>query len=396
VCLVSVLSLGLTACGLVGGMTRQPAGPPTPIASADLTGVAPGSVVTAMSAPAVETIVNSGRVARITYRSTDANTGQPTVVSGIVAVPADTPPADGWPVVAMGHGTTGMQQPCAPSLSPNLSDLAPLVAQIVEAGFAVTVADYQGLGAPGVHPYLDSHTAGYNVIDSVRALRATFPGVSSRWSGFGLSQGGGAVWSADEQSADYAPELDLVGAVAMAPTADVSGAVDKAMDNRLTEEQTVPFLWILASLAQIHPDFNLDDYRRGFAAQNWGALLACDGSGTAAKRTSLARKIPPSDISPSSAQVAARLRGLIEGWAVPQRMLNAPLSVVYGTSDKFVDYQWTERAIDRACDLGGTVLVTAESGKGHADLDTLSQLEWLRGRFAGESVENGCPTRKPR
>jgi hypothetical protein len=38
---------------------------------------------------------------------------------------------------------------------------------------AVAATDYQGLGAPGVHPYLDAKTAGFNVIDSVRARSVT-------------------------------------------------------------------------------------------------------------------------------------------------------------------------------------------------------------------------------
>ena len=62
-----------------------------------------------------------------------------------------------------------------------------------------------GAWLAGLHPYLDSRTAGLNIIDSVRALRAAFSDVSARWVALGGSQGGGAVWSADEQVASYAP-----------------------------------------------------------------------------------------------------------------------------------------------------------------------------------------------
>ena len=39
-------------------------------------------------------------------------------------------------------------------------------------------ADYR-VGAPGVHPYTDARTAGLNMIDAVRALRHTYPDVST-------------------------------------------------------------------------------------------------------------------------------------------------------------------------------------------------------------------------
>ena len=173
-------------------------GDPVPIRTADLADSGPGSLISAMTMPALTNSVEGKdlQAARVVYRSTSGDTDAPTVVSGSVFTPRGQAPDGGWPVIALAHGTTGIDYPCAPSLSANLLGNVVFVQGFVNLGFAVALADYQGLGAPGVHPYTDNRTAGRNVIDSVRALRHTFRDISNRWAVFGGSQGGGAAWAA--------------------------------------------------------------------------------------------------------------------------------------------------------------------------------------------------------
>lgn len=386
----SAVRVALTV-GLVGWSVgcQRPAVAPGAIESADRSGSGPGSLVSATSMPAVESQLSGGRAARVVYRSTEGGTGRPTVVSGAVFVPAADPPATGWPVVAIGHGSVGIDESCAPSLSADLLGDLPLVIAVLGQGYAVAVADYQGLGSPGVHPYLDARTAGLNVIDSVRALRATFPGVSARWGAYGASQGGGAVWAADEQAAVHAAELELVGAVAAAPAVDVSGVVDKAVAHSLTTDQTTALQWILAAAGRIRPDLDLDEFRRGAAAENWDVLSACSGP-AAERRGEVIGTLRQQDLAPSSATAAAKLRGILADWALPQRKLSAPISVVYGAEDTVVDPEWTTAAISRACALGGSVTASLQPDKGHGDIDTAAQLGWLADRFAGREVPAGC------
>ncbi len=367
------------------------AGDPQPVPGADLRGSGPGSLVAAVTMPAfARTSYGSEmRSARVLYRSTNGDTDAPTVVSGAVFVPPGDPPAGGWPVVALGHGTTGLDEPCAPSLSPSLLGMAGPVNRLVKAHFAVSLADYQGLGAPGVHPYTDARTAGRNVIDSVRALRRTFTGISNRWGAIGGSQGGGAVWSADEQAAGYAPELDLVGAVALAPAADVSGLVDKAQSGTLTADQRPALQLIIESLARLHPDLDRDDYRHGSAASDWDVLSACSGEAVH-KREAATKRLQPGDLAPATPQAAARLRQLLQQWALPQQRLSAPLSIVYGGKDTYIDAPWTTAAIARACALGGTVDWQFLPDKGHGDIDIGDQLQWLADRFQGKPVASDC------
>ena len=366
-------------------------GAPVAIDTADITDAGPGSLVTATTMPGVTRRVEARnlRAARVLYRSTFGDTGEPTVVSGSVFTPKGPAPPGGWPVVAIGHGTVGIDNPCAPSLSDTMLGALAFVTPFIDRGFAVAVPDYQGLGAKGIHPYLDARTAGLNMIDSVRALRHTFAEVSTKWLGFGHSQGGAATWAANEQAAVYAPELRLLGTVAAAPAADVSGFADKSMRGGLTSDQLLAMPVIVESLARIHPELQRDDFRAGAAEQYWSVLTACQAP-QIYQRQAAAEHLRQQDVAPQSAAAADQLRELLRAWALPQRPLSAPLSVWYGGADTLVDAEWTAAAIARACAMGGTVTVQFEPDKGHAGVDLASQLDWMAKRFADQPVPNDC------
>ncbi|MCF6385463.1 lipase family protein [Mycobacterium sp. MBM] len=366
-------------------------GAPVAIDSAVVADAGPGSLVTATTMPGVTRRVEARnlRAARVLYRSTFGDTGAPTVVSGSVFTPKGTPPAGGWPVVAIGHGTVGIDNPCAPSLSDTMLGALAFVTPFIDRGFAVAVPDYQGLGAKGVHPYLDARTAGLNMIDSVRALRHTFGDVSATWLGFGHSQGGAATWAANEQAAVYAPELNLLGTVAAAPAADVSGFADKSMRGELTSDQLLAMPVIVEAQARVHPGLNRDDFRAGAAEKYWSVLTACQPP-QIYERQAAADQLRQSDVAPQSVAAADQLRELLRAWALPQRPLSAPLSVWYGGADTLVDAEWTAAAIARACAMGGTVTVQFEPDKGHAGVDLASQLDWMAKRFADQPVPNDC------
>jgi dienelactone hydrolase len=394
---VGVLAVGASlpfswtlANDLIASAARS-GGLPVPIQTANLTASGPGSLVSAMTMPG---LVTSGdgrhlQAARVVYRSTSGDDGAPTVVSGAVVVPLGPPPAGGWPIVAFGHGTTGIDEPCAPSNSDSLMGMSGLVAAIVSKGFGVVMPDYEGLGAPGVHPYTDARTAGRNMIDAVRALRFTFKNVSNRWMALGHSQGGGAAWAADEGARGYAPELDLVGAVALAPAADVSKFVDKAQAGTLTRDQMLAFPLIIESLARRFPELNRNDYRNGWATRSWDALIACSGP-LVEQRPAAAAGLTPAQLVPSSAMAATRMRERLARWALPQQPLSAPMYVVYGSDDTLIDAQWTTDAIARACALGGTITWQLQPGKGHGDIDFSQALSWIVDRFAGKPATNDC------
>lgn len=160
----------------------------------------------------------------VLYRSVDMQ-GNTVAVSGTVAVPQGPPPPGGWPLISWAHGTTGVADICAPSqdTSPDYPahDYTSLVrgvqAQWVAAGYAVAQTDYQGLGTPGPHGYLIGTAEQRAVTDMARAARQIEPEIGARWVAMGHSQGGQAAVFTNAQAAAWAPELQLLGAVALAP-----------------------------------------------------------------------------------------------------------------------------------------------------------------------------------
>ncbi|MCU1373859.1 MAG: lipase, partial [Actinomycetia bacterium] len=126
-------------------------------------------------------------------------------------------------VVAWGHPTTGLADRCAPSreADPDVPGLAALLA----AGHIVVAPDYEGLGAPGDHPYLVGASEGRSVLDAIRAARS-LGHASGRSAVYGWSQGGHAALFAARLAPTYAPDVRLVGAVAIAPVTDMASLVD--------------------------------------------------------------------------------------------------------------------------------------------------------------------------
>ena len=171
-------------------------------------------------------ITSRGRDYLVLYRSTGIK-GTPVAESAEVLLPPDrTPPKGGWPIVVWAHGTTGLADKCAPTRMPRQTDAytTHLRAQLFgyfKAGYAVVAPDYEGLGTPGVHPYLIGGSEGRSVLDSVRAVRTIEPRLSKSVAIMGHSQGGHAALWAAALAPRYTPELKVRGTVAYAPASHV-------------------------------------------------------------------------------------------------------------------------------------------------------------------------------
>ena len=154
------------------------------------------------------------------YRSTSVG-GKKIAVSGSLALPKGKAPRGGWPVITYAHGTTGAADACAPTRGYDANDLVsyayPLLRRWLKAGYAVVRTDYEGLGTPGVHPYLVGESEGRSVLDAVRAARALEPRLSKRFVIAGHSQGGHAALFAASLAKKWVPDLQLRGTVAFAP-----------------------------------------------------------------------------------------------------------------------------------------------------------------------------------
>lgn len=180
---------------------------------------------------------------RILYRSTGLH-GEPIAVSGVVVVPADTPPASGRPIVAWAHPTSGIVPRCAPSLALFLFQDMPGLRDMLARGYVVVATDYPGLGTCGPHPYLVGVSEGRAVLDSVRAAAAlASAGAGKRFAVWGHSQGGQAALFAGLLWHDYAPDLVLTGVAATAPATDLETLLQDDFDSAGGRNLTAMTLW---------------------------------------------------------------------------------------------------------------------------------------------------------
>ncbi|MDV3127574.1 lipase family protein [Mycobacterium sp. 21AC1] len=344
--------------------------------------------------PALHDAASSART--ITYASRNGVNDAVSHVTGTVFVPKGSAPAGGFPIVALGHGITGTASDCAPSLSPDLLGEAASVVALLNAGYVVAVPDYQGLGKPSepdeydFHPYLDSTTAGFTMIDAVRAARTLVPETSTSWAAVGAREGGQAAWAANELADNYGDDLKLVAAAALAPVADFAGLAEAAMSGTLNSDQKLVYVAYLAALKdEYYYDFELDDYRRGSAEQNWDALLNCSDT---MQRKALAEQIPPQDLRPATPAALETLRGYIQKTNLPQGPTQAPMYVIYGGQDSVIPAAWTDRAIAEGCKMGDVIQIAFWPDKGRDQINPVAALGWLDDRMKSLPSANDCPT----
>ena len=133
----------------------------------------------------IKTSVKGAQAWKIAYISSDIE-GRNTISTGLVVAPVGQAPAEGRPIIAWAHGTTGTAQNCGPSqvLDPvvplneyfllggnSWTDYGiPNVEEFISQGFVVAATDYQGLGGGGKHQYSLANTNGKDLFNSARGL----------------------------------------------------------------------------------------------------------------------------------------------------------------------------------------------------------------------------------
>ncbi|KXV70870.1 lipase family protein [Acetobacter cerevisiae] len=199
---------------LLAGLSLTPLASPGHAATTQ-TADQPGTMTASAPLPAALSLPDAGRALRITYLSTNGITGKGLVpVTEEVILPAGKAPPGGWPIVAWAHGTSGVADHCAPSCNPWSERNRKYMSAWMKRGFAVVGTDYQGLGTPGIHAYLNTRVEAYSVLDGVRAALSSVPGLQNKIMIVGQSQGGGAAFASASYAPDYAPELNIRGTVA--------------------------------------------------------------------------------------------------------------------------------------------------------------------------------------
>ncbi len=209
----------VTAAAVVAASAACSAGGGTSPAAPD----GPGTLLSHDILRTAAALPSAASTELITYTSQDAD-GDPIVVSGTVAIPSTPPPEGGYPVLSWAHGTSGYADTCAPSADtvdgPDhdyFAGIVPVLDSWVQRGYAVVQTDYEGLGTPGGHPYMNGASASNTVVDIVKAARGLDDDIGTDWIVMGHSQGGQAALFTAQNGPDRAPGLDLQAAIAIAP-----------------------------------------------------------------------------------------------------------------------------------------------------------------------------------
>jgi alpha-beta hydrolase superfamily lysophospholipase len=286
--------------------------------------------------------------------------------------------------VAWAHGTVGSADPSAPSRQDDPG--VPGLAQLVQAGYVVAAPDFEGLGTPGVHPYLDGGSEGRSVLDAARAaMHLSEAGAGPDVLVWGHSQGGHAALFAAQLAAVHAPELRLLGVAVAAPVTRVTDLVELA---GRTPVLGAFYLMAAAGLVAQHPDLDRDQLLsaegsrllRHVETECLNALVATVvvhnepvGSGVPLAGTGWAPFVADEDLGPAP--------------------LPVPVLVTQGTQDPLVLPSVTQRVVTTRCGLGDTVELRSYAGADHStvlDASAADTLGFFAARLRGDPPASTC------
>lgn len=331
-------------------------------------------------------------VERIMYRSTDTH-GQPVAVTGTVLTPT-TPWRDGErPIIAYAPGTQGLGDHCAPSkaLATGMEYEGPFIAGLLARGYAVVVTDYEGLGTPGVHTYVNRRSEGHAVLDSIRAAQQ-LPGLPDDGpvAIAGYSQGGGASAAAAELQPSYAPDLDVKGAYAGAVPADLA-AVGRSLDGAYA----VGFLmFAVASVHAAYPELHitdvLNDRGKELEAQVENECTVDSVLKHAFTRTA--------DLTVDGRSIGEYLAeepyaSVVEDQRIGNLAPEVPVYVVHSALDDIVPYEQGRTMARSWCGGGADVrfdTLAVPTHVGGAIAAYPAAFTWLEGLFAGRTAPDNC------
>ncbi|SNS53658.1 lipase family protein [Rhodococcoides kyotonense] len=357
-----------------------------------------------------------GEATRILYRSTDSN-GDANAVSGTYIDPAAewTGPGE-RPLVVLAPGTQGQGDQCAPSkMLNNVITYTPPLGFMVEyevlaaysllsQGYGVVITDYEGLGTPGAHTYVNRAAEAHAVLDAARAARK-IQGTKLSAEGpvglYGYSQGGGAAAAGAELAEEYAPELNIVGTYAGAPPADLKQTLDQVDGTVLTGVIGYTLNGLLESDPGLRPiiDENIND--AGKAMLN---LVANQCVGETILTVGLHRTQEYTKTGEPMSVVLNRLpvaQEILAKNKIGERTPNAPVLIQSGTSDDIVPHGQAVELAGNWCGKGATVQLSSAqlpavvpgSAAGHVIPDLLGLGEaqnWIKDRFYGVPAPTNC------
>lgn len=342
--------------------------------------------------PSLATVAS--RANHITYRSVSLD-GTPVVVSGAFLTPKGRAPVGGWPVVSWAHGSSGIDDRCAPSETPNAAGSVDLygysgfIVELLSAGYAVAATDYEGLGVPGEHPYIVADSEGRGVVDAVRASIQADSTLSDTWFSVGHSQGGQAAIAAGELASTWGKGLNFRGTVGLAPVTDVGQAYSYGSPGPVDRGF---YLLALHGLKTQHPSLRYSDYLGPQAL----AMLPFAEEECTAKiwekfSANLGESFGDYQFTPQTPPAALKLQGWLDEQSVPNGKTPGPMLLLQGDHDPSIKVAVTQQAVRNARAAGTPATFRLYPGKDHYSVLTdrkaggaaTDVIQWLNQHLRG-------------
>ncbi|WP_084531223.1 lipase family protein [Nocardia miyunensis] len=336
---------------------------------------------------------------QLLYRSCDLN-GEPEASVTTVLLPRGATPDRRRPLVSFQCAIDAIAPQCFPSYALRRGARAlgaipqlemPLVAAALARGWAVSVPDHGGLGGRFGAP----REPGYRALDGIRAALAFEPlglDASTPVALWGYSGGGLAtVWTA-EVAARYAPELEIVGAVAGSPVGD-PGAAFVRMNGTLFAGFAMVFL---AGLRRAYPQ--LEPVARARVRARYLDMLAKAEVGLTLP---LLVRLAGRDVGRHSDHDVETLLGLPEMQEVitdirPGEVApDMPLLIVQGVNDEIIAVADIDALVGRYTAAGTHVHYLRDRLSTHLPLQFIAiptMLDWIADRFAAIPAPTGTRT----
>ncbi|MBN6512711.1 lipase family protein [Acinetobacter pittii] len=199
----------------------------------DYTGIDTNKAYVSESNYAIDKVDNASTIKVMTYNMANVQ-GKTATATAMVLFPKATQPKDGYRVVVWEHGTVGVGDGCAPSKNAINPRFKILAESLLAAGYVIVAPDYEGLGTPGVHPYLNLSSEAKSALAAVKAVKEHYGAqLKGDWMSIGQSQGGHASLG----TAEFAnTDVSYKGAVAGAPASSLGTIIQIYIDPAMNQD----------------------------------------------------------------------------------------------------------------------------------------------------------------
>lgn len=341
------------------------------------------------------------KATQLLYRSTDLN-GLPQSAVTTVVVPAERRAGNKSPILSYQCAIDAVAGRCFPSYALRRGAKAVgalaqfeflLVSAALAEGWAVSIPDHEGTqgiwGAP--------HEPGYHVLDGLRAALNYDPlnlSVEAPIGLWGYSGGGLATAWATEVYADYAPELNLVGAVLGSPVGDL-GHTFRRLNGTIFSG--LPAL-VVAALAHVYPD--LDRVISQHVTPEGKALLSSiEDMTTSGAVLRMIRKDMDTLVDRPLEEIldTPEVRHVFDSIKLGTAAPTIPVLIVQAVHDELISVSDIDELADVYSAGGTDVTYHRDMLSEHLLLHPMSApmtLRWLRDRFAGRPLTSNLTRTK--